>query len=88
MWPATFCAESPHSSTSSSVSEKTQRVGWDGPVRPISTIRPGKAGERNVTMFSLIAASLSVGAVKVSTPTLIWAGAEIAKAIYRASQED
>ena len=39
-------------------------------------------------MFSLIAASLSVGAVKVSTPTLIWAGAEIAKAIYRASQED
>ena len=39
-------------------------------------------------MFTLLASTLTVGAVKVSTPTLIWAGAEIAKAIYRASQED
>jgi|GEM_PF-4169735 len=39
-------------------------------------------------MFTLIASALTVGAVKVSTPTLIWAGAEIAKAIYKASKED
>ena len=39
-------------------------------------------------MFTHLASTLTVGAVKISTPTLIWAGAEIAKAIYNASKED
>jgi hypothetical protein len=39
-------------------------------------------------MFTLLASTLTVGAVKISTPTLIWAGAEIAKAVYNASKED
>ena len=82
------CAGSPHSSISSSVSKLCVASGRMGLPAPFQTIQPGQAGEGALLMFSLIATSLTVGAVKVSTPTLIWAGAEIAKAIYRASQED
>ena len=82
------CAGSPLSSISSSVSKSYVAPGRMGLPDTLQPIHPGKAGEGALLMFSLIATSLTVGAVKVSTPTLIWAGAEIAKAIYRASQED
>ena len=82
------CAESPLSSTSSSVSKLCVAPGRMGLPESLQTIQPGKAGEGALLMFSLIATTLTVGAVKISTPTLIWAGAEIAKAVYNASKED